>query len=73
MGAALGHHLTPLASHQVPQLVDEEGGREGGDAASWDGDQLSTHRAPDSRQSRNAGCHHLKELHKGSNDSIDHL
>ena len=23
---ALGDHLPPLASHQIPQLVDEEGG-----------------------------------------------
>ena len=43
MGAALGDDLPPLPGHEVPQLVDEEGGRQGLDTASRDGDQVSTH------------------------------
>ena len=38
---ALGDDFAPLPRHQVEQLVDEEGGREGGDAAARDGDELA--------------------------------
>ena len=46
VGGALGDNLPPLPSHQVPQLVDEEGGRQRLDPARGDSDQLPTHRAP---------------------------
>ena len=45
VGGALGHDLPALAGHQVPQLVDEEGGREVLDPAGGDGDELAAHRA----------------------------
>ena len=47
VAGALGHHLLPLPGHQVEQLVDEEGGREAGDAPRGDGDELAAHRAPE--------------------------
>ena len=46
VGGALGDDLPALPRHQVPQLVDEEGGREGLDPARGDRDQLPTHWAP---------------------------
>ena len=46
VGAALGHDLPPLPGHQVPQLVDEEGGRQGLDPAGGDCDQFPAHRTP---------------------------
>ena len=76
---ALRHHLPSLASHQVPQLVDEEGGGQRDDPASWDGDEFSAHRTPDISQSvlgqsQVKKCWQAsKELHKSPNDFIDHL
>ena len=50
VGGALGDNLPPLPGHQVPQLVDEEGGRERLDPARGDGDQVPAHRTPGTRE-----------------------
>ena len=45
--ATLGDDLPSLPGHEVPELVDQEGGGQGLDPAGWDGDQLPADRAPD--------------------------
>ena len=55
VGGALGDNLPPLPGHQVPQLVDEEGGRQRLDPARGNGDQLPTHRAPGGRHQVRSG------------------
>ena len=42
---ALRYDFPPLARHEVEELVDEEGGRQGLDAAPRDGDELAADRA----------------------------
>ena len=41
----LRYDFPPLARHEVEELVDEEGGRQGLDAAPRDGDELAADRA----------------------------
>ena len=44
---APGDQLPLLPVHHLQQLVDQEGGRDAGEAGGWDGDDLSTHRTLD--------------------------
>ena len=46
VAAAGGDGLPLLPRHQVHQLVDHEGGREGEEAAGGDPDQIPAYRAP---------------------------
>ena len=47
VGGALGDDLPALLRHQVPQLVDEEGGRQRLDPARGDRDQFPAYWAPE--------------------------
>ena len=44
---ARGDQLPLLSVHHLQQLVDQEGGRDAGEAGGWDWDDLSTHRTLD--------------------------
>ena len=47
MRGASGNDVSPLPLHEVQELVDEEGWREGGDSAARDRDRLPANRTPE--------------------------